>query len=183
MHEQQSCQMCHANSWWFLLLSPSLTRLLSHHQLFRSITIKHCFSLGSASMSSTHYFTSDKTLKWILKDSSPSSRHSFFTHLHLKNKWAPSSSNLLHMQQQVSNSMSLLFILHLRARECMQTTTCAHHFFFQKSKHFLNTFLSSKTWTQIFRYSHDTKFMVFSLILYFPYSHLACTAFHLSILN
>ena len=58
-----------------------------------------------------------------------------------------------------------------------------HTTFFQKSKHFLNTFLSSKTWTQIFRYSHDTKFMVFSLILYFPYSHLACTAFHLSILN
>ena len=58
-----------------------------------------------------------------------------------------------------------------------------HTTFFQKSKHFLNTFLSSKTWTQIFRYSHDTKFMVFSLILYFPYSHLVCIAFHLSILN
>ena len=117
MHEQQSCQMSHANSWWFLLLSPSLTRFLSHHQLFSSMTIKHCFSLGSASMSSTHYFTSNKTLKWILKDSSPSSRHSFFTYLHLKNKWAPSSSNLLHMQQQVSKSMPLLFRLHLRARE------------------------------------------------------------------
>jgi len=87
------------------------------------------------------------------------------------------------MQQQVSNSMPLLFRLHLRGRECMQTATCAHHFFFQKSKHFLNTFLSSKTWTKIFRYSNDTKFMVFSLILYFPYNNLACTAFHLSILN
>ena len=26
-------QMSHANSWWFLLLSPFLTRFLSHHQL------------------------------------------------------------------------------------------------------------------------------------------------------
>lgn len=64
-------------------------------------------------------------------------------------------------------SLALWFFLHVH-------TT----FSFRKSKHFLNTFLSSKTWTQIFRYSHDTKLcfrwvLLFSLLAYSTFDSLA----------
>ena len=47
----------HANSCG-LLLSPPLTRFLSHHKLFSSIASRLRFSFGSANSSSTHCFTS-----------------------------------------------------------------------------------------------------------------------------
>ena len=96
------------NSIELLPLSPSHT-ISFHHWYNRTHAFICCLPVPTIYESNPQMMGLRQIGSNLFQSQCPTSLHSFFTNLNYKNRWAPSSSNLLHMTHLASSSIPLLF--------------------------------------------------------------------------
>jgi len=96
------------NSIELLPLSPSHT-ISFHHWYNRTHAFICCLPVPTIYESNPQMMGLRQIGSNLFQSQCPTFLHSFFTNLNYKNRWAPSSSNLLHMTHLASSSIPLLF--------------------------------------------------------------------------